>query len=169
MPRTPLLVLAVLVLAARTAVADDVEWRHDYAAARKEATETGRPLLLDFGTEACGFCKKLDATTFRDPAVVKALNAGFVPVKIDAHAERRIAEAMHVEAYPTLVVATADGKVVERHSGFVDGPHLLAMLNKAPAAPAAPKSKPAESPRRADADVAALDALYPKIAAALSR
>lgn len=169
MPRLPLLVVALLTLAG-PAAADDVAWRHDYAAARKEAADTGRPLLLDFGTEACGFCKKLDATTFRDPAVVKALNAGFIPVKIDAHAERRIAEALHVEAYPTLVVAAADGKVVERHAGYVDGPQLLAMLTKAPApAKAKPAEKPAEQPRRPDVDAAALDALYPKIAAALAR
>ncbi len=155
MTRFPLSTVALLLLLG-PAAADDLDWRTDYKAARKEATDTGRPLLLDCGTEACGFCRKLDATTFRDPAVIKRLGEKFIAVKIDGHADRQLAEALNVTAYPTLIVATPDGKVVGRHSGYLDAQQLLELLDKTPAA----------SARKAGAD---LDALYPKIAAALNR
>src|SRR5438552_3978122 len=58
-------------------------WRTDYNAARREATEKKRPLLLDFVTENCFWCKKLDSTTFRDPAIVALLNEQFIPIRID--------------------------------------------------------------------------------------
>ncbi|MGL6097907.1 MAG: thioredoxin family protein, partial [Fimbriiglobus sp.] len=53
------------VATAPAATAQDVRWRHDYAAARREAADSGKPLLLDFGTENCVWCRRLDATTFR--------------------------------------------------------------------------------------------------------
>src|ERR1700685_2729566 len=95
-------VIACLVIFPNRTLAQDVNWRHDYAAARKEASETGRPLLMDFGTEACVWCRKLDATTFRDPRVVKLLNEPFIPVKIDANREIRLTQALAIDSYPTV-------------------------------------------------------------------
>src|SRR5688572_29135614 len=84
-------VLCALVLAASArpapAPAQQVQWRQDYNVARKEAAEKGRPLLIDFGTESCFWCKKLDLTTLRDPAVVAVLNESFVTLKVDAERE----------------------------------------------------------------------------------
>lgn len=144
--------------------ADDVKWRHDYAAARKEAAETGRPLLLDFGTESCFWCKKLDATTFRDPKVAKRLNEQFIPVKIDANKHQQLTAALRVEGFPDLVLASHDGKVLGRHAGYADVAQLTALLDKAPA-PAA--QKPLAKPKPSvDAE---LTAMFPEIAASLER
>ena len=65
------------------AVAEEVDWRSDYNAARKEAAEKGRPIVLDFGFESCVHCRKLDATTFHDGDVIKRINAKFVALRID--------------------------------------------------------------------------------------
>jgi thioredoxin-related protein len=167
------LALAATPFAGGSAAAQEVKWRHDYTAARKEATETGRPLLLDFGTEACFWCKKLDATTFRDPKVVKLLNEQFIPVKIDANKHPRLTEALNVDSFPTLILATAEGKVVGRHPGFADVGQLTGLLGKAPAAvpakavaPAMPVVKKPQTKEELDAGLAAL---FPEIAAALDR
>jgi thioredoxin-related protein len=182
MPRTHFATMAIMVFAslgvgADNAVAQDVQWRHDYVAARKEALETGRPLLLDFGTESCFWCKKLDITTFRDPKIVKLLSEKFIPVKIDAEKEERLTQALGIVSFPTLVLATPDGKVVGRHPGYADVTQLTALLNKAPAQSVAPVQPvapvvvtEAEKARMAkeqlDADLAAL---HLKIAATLGR
>ncbi len=168
-----MLVLAATPFASGTASAQEVKWRNDYAAARKEATETGRPLLLDFGTDACFWCKKLDATTFRDPKIVKLLNEQFIPVKIDANKHPRLTEALNVESFPTLVLATPEGKVVGRHVGYAEVAQLTGLLGKAPApvpakaiAPAAPVAKKPQTKEELDAGLAAL---FPEIAAALEK
>src|SRR5438067_518957 len=67
----------------QSAMAQEVRWRTDYRAARHEALEKGRPLLLSFCTENCAWCRKLDATTFRDPTVVAVVNDRFVPLRVD--------------------------------------------------------------------------------------
>src|SRR6516165_12457598 len=78
----------------QSAIAQEVEWRIDYNKARQEAIDKGRPLLLDFGTENCFYCKKLDATTFRDAAIVGLLNKKFIPLKIDANRNMALADAL---------------------------------------------------------------------------
>src|SRR5712692_986242 len=65
-------------------IAQEVQWRHDYTAARREAVEKSRPLFLDFGTQNCFWCRKLDVTTFRDPTIVGILNDRFIPLKVQA-------------------------------------------------------------------------------------
>ena len=47
----------------------------------REAADSGKPVLLDFGARWCKVCKIMDATTLRDPAVVGALNGAF-PIQI---------------------------------------------------------------------------------------
>jgi thioredoxin-related protein len=126
------IVLASLASFANPAIAQDVAWRRDYVAARKEAAETGRPLLMDFGTEACVWCRKLDASTFRDARVVKLLNERFIPVKIDANRDLRLTQALAIDSYPTIVLASSDGKVLGRHVGYADVSELNALLAKAP-------------------------------------
>jgi thioredoxin-related protein len=189
----PILSLASLYFPCGSTFAQEVQWRSDYSAARKEAAATGTPLLLDFGTESCLWCKKLDATTFRDPKVVKLLNERFIPIKIDAQKEERLTSALKIEGFPTLILATADGKVIGRYAGYADVSELIALLSRAPALPTA-VSPPAPSASPGPAAVpaaliapptpltaaqkqqqriveldAGLSALFPEIAAALDR
>jgi thioredoxin-like negative regulator of GroEL len=120
----------VLAACARTAPAQSVQWRADYNAARKEATEKGRPILIDFGTENCMWCKKLDVSTFRDPAVVRQLNDNFVSLKMDADREPTLAQTLRISQYPTLVLAGPDGKIIGVLEGYQDAPQLTEQLQK---------------------------------------
>ncbi len=43
-----------------------------------------RPWLIDVYTNWCGWCKRLDATTFKDQNIVNYLNTHFYPVKFNA-------------------------------------------------------------------------------------
>jgi thioredoxin-like negative regulator of GroEL len=110
--------------------AQEVEWRLDYGKARQEAVEKNRPLVIDVGTEHCHFCKQLDLRTFKDPAVVALLNERCVPLKIDADQHARLAEALRVEYYPTLVFASAEGKILGYQQGFIEAGALQDRLTK---------------------------------------
>src|SRR5215471_7177806 len=94
----------LLFISSETGRAADgaVEWRFDYNAAVKEAAESHRPILLNFGTASCGWCKKLDATTFHDRSVIETLNNQFVPIRIDADKNERLTEMIGVHSFPTL-------------------------------------------------------------------
>src|SRR5260370_1395609 len=108
---------AVMSFAAR---ADEVQWRKSYSEARKEAAEKDKLLLLDFGTEHCHWCRRLEAETLRDPAVLAVLNDQFVPYKVNVQHDTQLMEALHIQSYPTLVFAGPDGKILSTQEGYVD-------------------------------------------------
>jgi thiol-disulfide isomerase/thioredoxin len=129
--RAPVLLLAVL--ASGASASDKIEWRADYDTARKEATEKNRPLFLDFGTEDCVHCKRMHQTTFRDPGVIKLLNERFVPLKVDANREPRLAQSLRIQAYPTMILASHDGKILGWIEGFMEVARLADHLQRATA------------------------------------
>jgi len=113
-----------------TAFGQDVRWRSDYNSARREAQDKDRPLILYFGTENCFWCKKLEATTFRDPAIAALLNERYIPLKVDANRERMLAEALHIQSYPTLVLAAPDGKILGTLEGYLEAYRLQEHLQR---------------------------------------
>ncbi len=55
-------------------------WEEMLAAQKKEK----KKVFIDVYTEWCGWCKKMDASTFVHPEIVKYVNKNFYAVKFDA-------------------------------------------------------------------------------------
>jgi thioredoxin-related protein len=104
--------------------AQEVRWRTDYNAARKESQEKGLPLVIDFGTDNCVWCIRQDQTTFRDPTIVGMVNQKFVGLKVNAAHEPTLAQMLRVQVYPTLVLAAPDGKILATLEGYQDATRL---------------------------------------------
>ncbi|MCZ2342555.1 MAG: thioredoxin family protein [Bacteroidales bacterium] len=101
-----------------------VNWRSDYNSARKEAVESGKPMLVEIGTENCFYCKKMQATTLQDAGIVELLNSRFIPLKVDANAEPALVQALRIQMYPTTVLAGPDGKIHGFLQGYVSAEQL---------------------------------------------
>jgi len=125
-------VIAVVVLyPTQSKCAQDVAWKVDYAVARKDAFDKGMPLMIVFGGEQCLWCKKLESTTFRDPAVMTILAERFVCLKLDGDRNASLTQTLHVTSYPTIIIAAPDGKILDSIEGFVEANRLVSTLNQA--------------------------------------
>lgn len=100
--------------------AGEVYWRMVYNDARREAEAKGLPLLLDISRDQCYWCDKLDQTTFRDERIVPILNSKFIPLKINASNQPKLAEVLRISAYPTVVFAAPDGRILKSIEGYQD-------------------------------------------------
>ncbi len=52
--------------------------------ASKKMEEEPKKIFIDLYTDWCGWCKKMDQTTFKDPEIIKAMNENYYAVKFDA-------------------------------------------------------------------------------------
>jgi thioredoxin-related protein len=129
---TPAALAGMLVLTLAPARASDkpVQWRADYDAARKEAAEKARPLFLEFQTDECFHCRRLENGPFKDPAVVALLNERYIPLRVDAAKSPRLTEALRIQAYPTMIIAAADGKIIAFVEGYVEANQLVEHLQR---------------------------------------
>jgi thioredoxin-related protein len=127
----PFVTAAVLLFATNARAADPVTWRTDYNAARREAAEKGLPIFLVIGTDNCFYCRKLEAGPFRESAIVAQLVHNFIPLKVDANKEPNLARALKVQVYPTMVLASADGKIHAFIEGYLEAERLEDHLKRA--------------------------------------
>lgn len=110
-------------------MAGTIRWARSWKEASTRARSSGKLVFIDFYADWCGYCKKLDAETFPDPKVVRAME-NYVPVKLNTEREgRELAGKYGVSSLPTLVIAEPDGAAVATIRGFVDSADMLRALN----------------------------------------
>lgn len=128
--------LALIILAlgapltAQAQAPASIPWRTEYQAARQEAQEKNLPLLLDFGTKDCFWCKKLDDITFKDAKVSSLMIERFVCLKIDAERDPDLTRTLRIERFPTIVLAAPDGKLLNSLEGFKDAAAFHEILQR---------------------------------------
>jgi len=66
-----------------------VDWLSISEALEKNKKNPGK-IFIDVYTDWCGWCKKMDKTTFSDSKVASLLNKHFYPVKFDAESSKPV-------------------------------------------------------------------------------
>lgn len=126
-----------------------VRWYSIDDAVRLAALEP-RIIVIDVYTEWCGWCKRMDATTFSDPEITRILNEDFYPVKLHAEGREDIVIGDRTYrfvdnggrgyhelaaivtrgrlAYPTVSYVEASGRVIEARAGYASPERFLIQL-----------------------------------------
>jgi len=107
-------------------------WHSTLDEALLVAKQKHSPILVDFYTDWCGWCKKMDRETFTDAAVREKLG-GFVLLKLDADKFPEVVGKYGVQGYPTTVVLDENGKLLAQRPGFMPPKDYLAFLDSAKA------------------------------------
>ena len=97
---------------------DKIKWM-SWEEAVEANKENPKKIFVDVYTSWCGYCKKMDKTTFLDENIIKELNENFYPVKFNAEQKESItfnnSEFKFVNAgrrgYHELAFALLDGRM----------------------------------------------------------
>lgn len=123
----------LLMAAAIGAQASEIGWKKAYDAATAESKSSGKLIMIDFYTDWCGWCKKLDADTYPAPEVVKASEA-FVPIKLNAEKDAdgiRLAKKFGINGYPTVLFIDSDENLVYKVVGYAPAKPFAESMAKA--------------------------------------
>lgn len=115
---------------AHGAAGESIQWRNDFRMAALEAKDASKPLLLEFSTDWCGYCKKMKRETFSNRKVIDQVQQCFVPVTIDGDIHKALAEQMGVRSYPTTVIVSPQMRIVAKIAGFRTADELSVDLTK---------------------------------------
>lgn len=131
-----LCVLALLLTACSGS--SQVPWTHDHESAFEEAEKTDQPVLVYLYTDWCTYCRQMEATTLKDPRVVRNLTNQFVLLKLNAEEDPegiRYREEFQVFAYPTFLLMTPDQMEIDRLQGYVPAEDFVSSLQTRLTAP----------------------------------
>ena len=106
-----------------------------------EAKKTNKKILVDVYTDWCGWCKKMDASTYGSNEVSKYLNERYVVIKLNAesekklnykgkeYTERELAGAFGITGYPSTLFLKHDGEPITVYPGFADAKKFKEVLS----------------------------------------
>jgi thiol-disulfide isomerase/thioredoxin/YHS domain-containing protein len=144
------------------ALAAPAGWHTDFAKAEAEAKKHGRPLLLHFHASWCGPCRQMEAQVLSSPELQKHLADKIVGVKIDIDAHPDLGRRFRVNALPSDVIVSPQGKILHQTEGFQSKDAYLASVSRfelraseAKKVEVAKTAPPAAAPKRPEAVVAA--------------
>lgn len=106
-------------LAVATAAAEEIQWAKNWDEAQKAAASGGKLIMVDFFTDWCGWCKRLDKDTYTNADVIK-LSRELVNFKTDAEKEGlSLAKKYGVTGFPTILFLDKSGELVGRIIGYM--------------------------------------------------
>ncbi len=101
-----------------------------------------KKMLIDVYTDWCGWCKRMDKTTYEDASIIDYINKNFYAVKLNAESAKTVTyngksmteqalsgQAFGVSGYPCTVYLDEAQKVLSPVPGYLDVPSFT-KINK---------------------------------------
>lgn len=104
-----------------------------YDQAKQQAQSDKKLFLVDFTASWCPPCRMMESQVWTNSDVQNWIKANAIAVQIDVDKNKRVTEALDVEAMPTLVLFTPESGAKEygRQVGFTSAAELLRWLEAA--------------------------------------
>lgn len=126
---------------------EGIHW-HSFQEAIQLNSKEPKKIYIDVFTNWCGWCKKMDQTSFEDPKIIQEMNSDYYAVKLNAETRDSILFRDHSfkympqyksnelamallngqMAFPTTVILDQDEKILSRIPGYLDSNSLIDIL-----------------------------------------
>lgn len=122
------------------AASADIVW-YDYDDGLKLAQKTGKKIFLEFTAKWCGYCKRMHATTFKDPDIIKMFNDNYITVSVDGDSpdtlnidglittQKAMTKEWRVTGYPTYWFVTPEQEKIAPITGYRPKEVLIEILD----------------------------------------
>jgi len=100
-------------------IPSQIVWAKDWTSAKAQAAASKKPIMLDFYTSWCGWCKVLDQKTFPDARVVRTAQQ-VIAVKINGETPEGAAlvKTYGIRGFPAIIFTDPAGGAIGVLSGY---------------------------------------------------
>lgn len=95
----------------------ELVWLDSFDEAVRIADQKNKMIMIDFYADWCGWCKRLDETTYKDADVI-AKGKNLINVRIDADREHELVKRYKISGLPTILFIDSTGKEIHRVVGY---------------------------------------------------
>ena len=92
--------------------ASEIAWQPWSPQAFARAVHEDKPVLLAISAVWCHWCHVMDETTYSDPAVIRAINERYVPVRVDNDERPDVNARYNMGGWPTTAFLSPDGSLL---------------------------------------------------------
>ena len=121
-----------------------IHWHPWGAEAFAQARREGKLVLLSISAAWCHWCHVMDGESFAHPEVIRRIEAGFLPIRVDSDKRPDINQRYNMGGWPTVSVLDTEGQVLLGGTYMPPG-QLLSMLTSASEG-FSPRTAPPPSP-----------------------
>lgn len=123
------LLLNVNLVQAQAVGSGTISWTASPQVALRQARETGLPILAFFTSENCTYCQKMEREVWGNRRIISQVEAETIPLRIQAEHHPQFVNAVGIQAFPTTVFFSPDGKVLAGSTGFAPATKIVGMLD----------------------------------------
>lgn len=121
------LVLALVLLAGPARAETTLPWQKWSPALFNRAAQENKYILLHMAAVWCHWCHFMEGTTYRDPAIQKAILDQFIPVRVDQDADPELSYRYENWGWPATIMLDKDGNEIFKRRGYIP-PELFSKL-----------------------------------------
>lgn len=122
--------IVVLILIGAGMASAAVQWQPTLDAAQALAAQTNRLVLIHFWGNGCPPCARMDSEVFSRPDVAETISRNYAAVKVNKAQFPNIAAQYGVNAVPTDVIVTPQGRVIGTYVGAVSAGQFMGRLEQ---------------------------------------
>ncbi len=127
-PLFTFLLLSVVHAEEHPVIDSGPQWNSWSPGVFERARRDGKLVLVDLVADWCAFCEKMDAITYRDPAVLDAIERDYIAVRADPEKVPNLPPRFADYGRPSTVFLTPDGAEVLNKQGYLKPQWMLWML-----------------------------------------
>ncbi|MBN8705072.1 MAG: thioredoxin fold domain-containing protein [Bacteroidetes bacterium] len=119
---------------------ENLKW-HDFNEGIELAQKQKKYILVDFYTDWCGWCKKMDKDTYTNPTVMQILKKNFILIKVNAEDAAKsakykqynvtypeLSQGFGVTGFPATVFLNAQADYVTLVPGYLPADEMTTIL-----------------------------------------
>ncbi len=106
---------------------DGIKW-YSYKEGMALGKNQGKKIYLYFTSVRCGYCRKIENSTFKDPLVISYVNENFIPINVSFDKERDLITEYRVNGVPANWFISEKGERIGNRPGYMPANEFLVFL-----------------------------------------